>query len=55
MREREEKKLLPMGCTLKDSFEPTDRKNTNRRLIFCGFCAIIEMRAYEKTKVREER
>ena len=47
-----------MARTLKDSFEitiPTDRKNKNRRLIFCGFCAIIEMRAYEKTKVREEK
>ena len=53
-----EKEAKQMGRTLKDRFGstlPTDRKNRNRRLIFCGFCAIIGMRVYEKTKVREEK
>ena len=42
-----------MGCTLKDSFEstlPTDRKNRNRRLIFCGFCVIIKIIILKRTR-----
>ena len=47
-----------MARTLKDSFEstiPTDRKNKNRRLIFCGFCVIIRTRTKFDSFVKQKR
>ena len=47
-----------MRRVLEDSFKnmlPTDRKNRNRRLIFCGFCVIISIGAKSVSLVKQKR
>ena len=54
----EKMKVNVMERTLKDSFRrtlPTDRKNRNRRLTFCGFYVIIRTRTKFDSFVKQKQ